>query len=118
MPSVTGATVDAIATAIGNRRIRGAVLISHVGRTSERDGLPQSADYLATLEGVETAVVFGVIGESTGGHQELASTSPTNPRSGGHPGNRSPAAGTIRSRAAEICRENGQEISTASWLGA
>ncbi|WP_135805766.1 DHH family phosphoesterase [Halorussus marinus] len=63
-PSVSGATVDAIATAIENREIRGAVLISHVGRTSERDALPQAADYLASLEGVETAVVFGIIDES------------------------------------------------------
>jgi len=59
-PSVSGATVDAIADAIGNRSVRGSVLVSHVGRTSERDALPQTADYLATLEGVETAVGFGV----------------------------------------------------------
>ncbi|MEF8820858.1 MAG: bifunctional oligoribonuclease/PAP phosphatase NrnA [Halovenus sp.] len=60
-PSVTGATIDAISTAIDNRLIRDAVLISHVGRTSERDSLPQAADYLATLEGVETAIVFGLV---------------------------------------------------------
>jgi len=60
-PAVSGATVDAIATAIDNRTVRGSVLISHVGRTSERDALPQAADYLATLEGVDTAIVFGVI---------------------------------------------------------
>jgi len=60
-PSISGATVDAIATAIENRTVRGAVLVSHVGRTSERDALPQAADYLATLEGVETAVVFGIV---------------------------------------------------------
>jgi len=60
-PSVSGATVDAIATAIENRTIRGSVLVSHVGRTNERDALPQAADYLATLEGVDTAVVFGVV---------------------------------------------------------
>lgn len=63
-PSVSGATVDAIATAITNRTIRGAVLISHVGRTRERDALPQAADYLATLEGVETAIVFGIVDEA------------------------------------------------------
>ncbi|WP_436929528.1 DHH family phosphoesterase [Halosimplex halobium] len=63
-PSVTGATLDAIATAIENRRTRGAVLISHVGRTTERDALPQAADYLRTLEGVETAIVFGIVGRS------------------------------------------------------
>ncbi|WP_415380592.1 DHH family phosphoesterase [Halosimplex sp. TS25] len=59
--SVTGATLDAIATAIENRRTRGAVLISHAGRTTERDALPQAADYLSTLEGVETAIVFGIV---------------------------------------------------------
>ena len=60
-PSVSGATVDAIGDAIENRTVRGAVLISHVGRTSERDAIPQAADYLATLEGVETAIVFGIV---------------------------------------------------------
>jgi nanoRNase/pAp phosphatase (c-di-AMP/oligoRNAs hydrolase) len=63
-PSVTGATIDAIATAIGNRTTRASVLISHVGRTTERDAVPQAADYLATLEGVETTIVFGVIDDA------------------------------------------------------
>jgi len=63
-PSVSGATLDAIATAISNRTTTAAVLISHVGRTSERDAVPQAADYLATLEGVETVIVFGLIEES------------------------------------------------------
>lgn len=48
-PSVTGATVDSIAEAITNRTVRGSVLISGIGRTGERDALPQAADYLATL---------------------------------------------------------------------
>jgi nanoRNase/pAp phosphatase (c-di-AMP/oligoRNAs hydrolase) len=60
-PAVSGATVDAIADAVDNRIVRGSVLISHVGRTSERDALPQAADSLATLEGVETAIVFGIV---------------------------------------------------------
>jgi nanoRNase/pAp phosphatase (c-di-AMP/oligoRNAs hydrolase) len=63
-PAVSGATVDAIADAISNREVRGAVLISHVGRTRERDALPQAADYLATLEGIETAIVFGIIDDA------------------------------------------------------
>lgn len=62
-PSVSGATVDAIAKAIENRMTLGSVLLSHVGRTTERDAIPQAADYLATLEGVETAVVFGIVDE-------------------------------------------------------
>ncbi len=60
-PSITGATLDAISTAINNRTTKAAVLISHVGRTSERDAVPQAADYLATLEGVETVIVFGIV---------------------------------------------------------
>lgn len=59
--SITGATVDAIAEAITNQVVRGSVLISGIGRTRERDALPQAADYLATLEGVETAIVFGIV---------------------------------------------------------
>jgi len=60
-PSVSGATLDAISTAIDNRMTKGAILISHVGRTSERDSLPQAVDYLARLEGVQTAIVFGIV---------------------------------------------------------
>ncbi|WP_435101542.1 DHH family phosphoesterase [Halarchaeum sp. P4] len=63
-PSVSGATLDAISAAIENRTVRGAALISHVGRTPDRDALPQAADYLATLEGVQTAVVFGIVEDS------------------------------------------------------
>ncbi len=63
-PSVSGATVDAIADAIHNRVVRGGTLVSHVGRTSERDALPQAADYLATVEGVQTAVVFGLVNDT------------------------------------------------------
>lgn len=60
-PPVTGSTADALGTAIDNREVRGSTLISHVGRTSERDALPQSADYLVELEGVASAVVFGIV---------------------------------------------------------
>ncbi|MFW5922590.1 MAG: DHH family phosphoesterase [Halodesulfurarchaeum sp.] len=63
-PSVTGGTLDAISTAIDNRRTNGAVLISNVGRTSERDALPQAVDYLVRLEGVQTAIVFGLVSGS------------------------------------------------------
>lgn len=73
-PSVSGATVDTIADAVSNRTVRGNVLITHVGRTSERDALPQAADYLATLEGVDTAIVFGIIEDSV--HISARSTDP------------------------------------------
>jgi nanoRNase/pAp phosphatase (c-di-AMP/oligoRNAs hydrolase) len=63
-PSVSGGTLDAISTAIDNRVTNGAVLISHVGRTTERDALPQAVDYLVRLEGVQTAIVFGLVNDS------------------------------------------------------
>ncbi|MEF8855895.1 MAG: bifunctional oligoribonuclease/PAP phosphatase NrnA [Haloplanus sp.] len=63
-PSVSGATIDAIADAIRNRVVSGSTLLTHVGHTNERDALPQAADYLATLEGVETAVVFGIVDDA------------------------------------------------------
>ncbi|MEF8776039.1 MAG: bifunctional oligoribonuclease/PAP phosphatase NrnA [Haloarculaceae archaeon] len=63
-PSVTGGTLDAISTAIDNRRTIDAVLISHVGRTTERDSLPQAVDYLVRLEGVQTAIVFGLVDDA------------------------------------------------------
>lgn len=63
-PSVSGGTLDAISTAIDNRKVKQAVLISHVGRTSERDALPQAVDYLVRLEGVQTAIVFGLVDDS------------------------------------------------------
>ncbi|WP_267643808.1 DHH family phosphoesterase [Haloarchaeobius amylolyticus] len=60
-PSISEATIDAISDAIDNRVIRGSVLISHAGRTSERDALPQAADYLSDMEGVDTTVIFALI---------------------------------------------------------
>lgn len=47
-----------------NRMVNRSVFISHAGGTSERDALPQAADYLAGLEGVSTVIVFGIIHES------------------------------------------------------
>lgn len=63
-PPLTPATVDAVGRAIENREIRSACLVSHTGRTVERDALPQAADYLVNLESVTTAVIGGVIGKT------------------------------------------------------
>jgi nanoRNase/pAp phosphatase (c-di-AMP/oligoRNAs hydrolase) len=60
-PPLTPATVDAVGRAIENREIRSACLVSNTGRTTERDALPQAADYLVDLENVTTAVVAGII---------------------------------------------------------
>ncbi|WP_435100329.1 DHH family phosphoesterase [Halorubrum sp. N11] len=62
--SLSRGTLDAISTAIDNRTIKSAVLITHVGRTSERDALPQAVDYLVRLEGVQTAIVFGIVNDT------------------------------------------------------
>jgi nanoRNase/pAp phosphatase (c-di-AMP/oligoRNAs hydrolase) len=60
----TSSTLDTIGRAIAHRTVRGACLVSTVGCTSERDALPQAADYLLDLEGVDTAIVFGIVGDS------------------------------------------------------
>ncbi|ADB61985.1 phosphoesterase RecJ domain protein [Haloterrigena turkmenica DSM 5511] len=61
-PPLSEITVDAIAEAIRTRTVQSAYLVATVGRSSERDVLPQAADYLLDLEGVETVVVFGISG--------------------------------------------------------
>jgi nanoRNase/pAp phosphatase (c-di-AMP/oligoRNAs hydrolase) len=63
-PAVSESTIDAISDAIDNRTVRGSTLISHTGWTTERDAIPQAADYLDDVEGVETSVVFGLIGDA------------------------------------------------------
>ena len=63
-PAISETTVDAISDAIDNRTIRGSTLISHAGWTTERDAIPQAADYLSDVEGVETCVVFGLIDDA------------------------------------------------------
>ena len=57
-------TLDGIGKAILNRDTRGSCLVSNIGRTKERDTLPQAADYLLKLEGVSTSIVFGIIGDT------------------------------------------------------
>jgi nanoRNase/pAp phosphatase (c-di-AMP/oligoRNAs hydrolase) len=59
-PSISPATFETIADAIANRRQEGQVVITGVGRLSDRDALAQAADRLLALEGVTTTVVYGV----------------------------------------------------------
>ncbi len=49
-------TLDAIGRAIDSRERRGSSLIASVGVTGETDALPQAADYLLNLEGVDTVL--------------------------------------------------------------
>ncbi|WP_276253619.1 DHH family phosphoesterase [Halomontanus rarus] len=55
------ATIDAIGRAITTRERRGSSLVASVDRTTETDALPQAADYLLNLEGVDTVLVYGIV---------------------------------------------------------
>lgn len=57
-------TLDGINTAITNREVRGSCLVASADRCSERDVLPQAADYLLKLEGITTTVVYGLVEDS------------------------------------------------------
>ncbi len=62
-PSLEGDTLETIARAIKNRDQRDSVAVASVGRIGDRDALPQAADQLLAMEGVETTLVFGFDGE-------------------------------------------------------
>jgi len=57
----TTETVDVLATAIENRTIDDSCLVSWVGPVTERDALPQAADYLLSLQEVDTVLVLGLV---------------------------------------------------------
>jgi nanoRNase/pAp phosphatase (c-di-AMP/oligoRNAs hydrolase) len=59
-PAMSAETLDILGAAITNRQVYGSYLISNVGVIRNRDALPQAADYLLKLEGVTTAIVFGI----------------------------------------------------------
>lgn len=59
-PSRSMEEIDVLGEAIKNREIKGSYLLSNVGPIRNRDTLAQAADYLLTLEGITTTVVFGL----------------------------------------------------------
>jgi nanoRNase/pAp phosphatase (c-di-AMP/oligoRNAs hydrolase) len=63
-PAVSQETLDVLGSAIRNRKIRSGYLFSTVGYVRNRDALPQAADLLINLEGVNTALICG-IGDSS-----------------------------------------------------
>lgn len=63
-PSLSQETLDVIGIAIRDRRIRSGYLFSNVGYVRNRDTLPQAADILINLEGVNTALVYGITDEA------------------------------------------------------
>jgi len=56
-------TIDAIATAIRNRRVDGTCLVSWVGSIPDREALPQAAEYLLNLRSVDTVLALGAVGD-------------------------------------------------------
>jgi len=58
-PTVEGDTLETIARAIKNRIQRGTVAVASVGQIGDRDALPQAADQLLAMDGVETTLIFG-----------------------------------------------------------
>ncbi len=59
-PSLSQETIDVLGKAIQNREIVSGYLFSNVGYVMNRDALPQAADLLITLEGINTALVYGI----------------------------------------------------------
>ena len=62
--SVPARTMDLTQIALQRKDIRGNFMFSGVGyvREEDRDGIGQCADYLLHREGVDTVVVYGVVG--------------------------------------------------------
>jgi nanoRNase/pAp phosphatase (c-di-AMP/oligoRNAs hydrolase) len=59
-PSMSQETLDVIGKAIHERKVQSGYLFANVGYVMNRDSLPQAADLLITLEGVNTALVYGI----------------------------------------------------------
>jgi nanoRNase/pAp phosphatase (c-di-AMP/oligoRNAs hydrolase) len=59
-PSMSQETLDVIGKAIHERKVQSGYLFANVGFVMNRDALPQAADLLITLEGVNTALVYGI----------------------------------------------------------
>jgi len=62
--SIPGKTMDLTQIALQRKDIKGTFMFSGVGfvREEDRDGIGQCADYLLQREGIETVVVYGVVG--------------------------------------------------------
>ena len=62
--SIPAKTMDLTQVALQRKDIRGNFMFSGVGfvREEERDGIGQCADYLLNREGIDTVVVYGVVG--------------------------------------------------------
>jgi nanoRNase/pAp phosphatase (c-di-AMP/oligoRNAs hydrolase) len=64
--AISAKTMDLTQIALQHKDIRETYLFSGVGyvREEDRDGIGQCADYLLHREGIETVIVYGVVGNS------------------------------------------------------
>ncbi len=62
-PPMSSETLDIIGRAIKSREIRGSYLASFVEFINARDALPQAAEVMLQLEGVDTVLVSGICGD-------------------------------------------------------
>ncbi|MBF0440988.1 MAG: bifunctional oligoribonuclease/PAP phosphatase NrnA [Oligoflexales bacterium] len=62
--SIPAKTMDLTQIALQRKDVRGTFMFSGVGyvRYEDRDGIGQCADYLLNREGIDTVVVYGVVG--------------------------------------------------------
>lgn len=65
--SIPAKTMDLTQIALQRKDIRGTFMFAGVGfvRDEDRDGIGQCADYLLHREGIDTVIVFGVVGNET-----------------------------------------------------
>ncbi len=64
--SIPGKTMDMMQVALQRKDIRGTFMFAGVGyvREEDRDGIGQCADYMLHREGIDTVVMFGIVGNA------------------------------------------------------
>ncbi|ADG13893.1 phosphoesterase RecJ domain protein [Methanocaldococcus infernus ME] len=63
-PEISTEVMEVIAKAIMNRKIiKGNIALAYVEEISNRDALPQAADFLLKMEGISTTFVYGIVGD-------------------------------------------------------
>lgn len=64
--SIPGRTMDLMQVALQRKDIRATFMFAGVGyvREEDRDGIGQCADYLLHREGIDTVVMYGIVGNS------------------------------------------------------
>lgn len=64
--SIPGKTMDMMQVALQRKDIRGTFMFAGVGyvREEDRDGIGQCADYMLHREGIDTVVMYGIVGNA------------------------------------------------------